>query len=309
MANLSMRLYGPCLGFYRRFVKPFSWAHALSYAVGNVLLNLVSSAIGFRTNTTDPLSWRLALISGSHESATRDVFARIVRRGMTVVDVGAHIGYYTTQFSDLVGSSGRVIAFEPHPYNFQLLQHNVSGKNNVTLLKNAASDREETVTLFDDMPDTGGPSLRRDDNRAEQVKNLSSSHELAPRAAPTPSASRFEIAAVRIDDALASLGVDAVNVVKMDIEGAEMGALLGMEGVLRASAAMDIVLELYPAAMKPFAVDPLGLWSWLTERGFEVSRITGAGDLEALSNEAAARDLIAALERSGSEANLLARRR
>jgi len=165
------------------------------------------------------------------------------------------------------------------------------------------------VTLFDDMPDTGGPSLRRDDGRAEQVKSLSSAHELAPRAAPTSTASQFEIAAVRIDEALASLGVDTVNVVKMDIEGAEMGALLGMDGVLRACADLDIVLELYPAAMKPFDVAPLDLWSWLTERGFEVSRITDAGDLSPLRDEAAARNLITALERSGSEANLLARRR
>jgi FkbM family methyltransferase len=308
MANLAARLYTPWLRFYRRFLKRFRPVHNVAYFLGNGFLSLASRVIGFRTNEADPLSWRLALITGSHESASRTLFARIVRPGMTVVDIGAHIGYYTTQFSRLVGSSGRVIAFEPHPLNYEILKRNVARRHNVTLMKNAASDRAETVTLFDDMPDTGGPSLRRDDHRADQVKSLSSARELAPRAAGSQPRGRFEIAAVRVDDALTSLGVDNVDVVKMDIEGAEMGALLGMEGVLRTCAALHIVLELYPAAMKPFNVEPLGLWSWLIEQGFEVSRIADDGNLEALGDEASARELIDDLERAGSETNLLASR-
>lgn len=309
MSSLATRLYQPCLAFYRKFLKPITIVHSFFYALGNASLTALEWAIGFRTNRSDPLSWRMALISGSHETATRDLFARIVRPGMTVIDVGAHIGYYTTQFSRLVGETGRVVAFEPHPRNYAILRRNVSRKGNVMLLQNAASDRDETVTLFDDMPDTGGPSLRRDDRRADQVKTLSSSKELAPRAVTAEVGSRFEVTAVRIDETVASLGIDRVDVVKMDIEGAEMGALLGMENILRDSAGVDIVFELYPAAMKPFDVEPLTPWSWLSERGFELHRIADDGQLEALPDAAAARRLIEQLERSGSEANLLARRR
>ena len=113
---------------------------------------------------------------------------------------------------------------------------------------------------------------------------------------------------MRIDEALASLGVDDVDLVKMDIEGAEMGALLGMENILQKGTKLDIVLELYPAAMKPFDVEPLSVWQWLVDRGFHISRIADYDDLEPLPDEAAARKLIASLEQSGSEANLFARR-
>ena len=102
MINLTSRLYDRCLVFYRRFFKRFRLVHTVAYSLGDVVVSLVSRVIGFQTNRADPLSWRVALITGSHESATRDLLPRIVRPGMTVVDVGAHIGYYTTQFSKLV---------------------------------------------------------------------------------------------------------------------------------------------------------------------------------------------------------------
>ena len=308
MGSLTSRLYGPCLIFYRRFFKRFRLIHTMAYSLGNVVVGLVSRAIGFQTNRADPLYWRIALLTGSHESATRRLLPGLIRPGMTVVDVGAHIGYYTTRFSKLVGPSGRVIAFEPHPRNAEILERNVGARSNVTIRNNAASDRRETLTLFDDMPDTGGPSLRRDAGRADQVRSLSSARELAPRAVTSQAGAQYEVVAVRIDEELASLGITDVDFVKMDIEGAEMGALLGMEGILKKGGVLSIVFELYPAAMKPFDVEPLAPWQWLADRGFHISRIGEDGALAPLPDEAAARKLIAALEQSGSEANLLARR-
>ncbi len=309
MANLASRLYPPCLRAYRRSLKRFGPIHAFCYALGNGLLSVVSPAIGFRTNSDDPLWWRLSLTTGSHEAATRQTFAKIVRPGMTVVDVGAHIGYYTTQFAQLVGASGRVIAFEPQPRNHDILRHNVSGKSNVTLLEKAASDRDGTVSLFDDTPDTGGASLRRDSDRMNLHRSFTSAEDLAPRAWKGSPGGEIPVAAVRIDETLASLGVHSVDIVKMDIEGAEMGALLGMEGVLANSARLDIVLELNPVALRPFGVEPARLCAWLTERGFRLSRIVDDGGLVELVDEAAALDLIAELDSAESHANLLASRR
>src|SRR6266446_717422 len=52
-------------------------------------------------------------IRGFSERFVTDYFRRTVRPGMRVVDVGAHVGYYTLLFSRLVGQSGQVFAFEP----------------------------------------------------------------------------------------------------------------------------------------------------------------------------------------------------
>src|SRR2546427_3878451 len=63
------------------------------------------------------------------------VVKKIVKKGDTVLDLGANIGYWTCLLADLVGVTGRVFAFEPSPYNFQLLKKNVemNGYKNVTL--------------------------------------------------------------------------------------------------------------------------------------------------------------------------------
>jgi len=100
MANLASRLYPPCLRAYRRSLKRFGPIHAFCYALGNGLLSVVSPAIGFRTNSDDPLWWRLSLTTGSHEAATRQTFAKIVRPGMTaevtllLAEDAAESGYY-----------------------------------------------------------------------------------------------------------------------------------------------------------------------------------------------------------------------
>lgn len=308
MNEALRRFYGTGLQAYRRSFKRFGWLHRLSYAVVDRSLRLVGRLTGFETRNSDPLSWRLALMLGSHEADTRALFADLVEPGMTVVDVGAHIGYYTRQFADLVGPSGRVVAFEPHPRNYELLVRNVRSKGNVTLVKKAASDRRQVVTLYDDMPDTGGPSLRRDPRRADQVRGLSSARELAPRAVADTAGEQFDIEAARIDEELAELDVERVDIVKMDIEGAEIGAMKGMERILAREGTLSIVFELYPAAMKPFEVAPISVWCWLVERGFRVFRIGEGAELQPLHDEAAARELIAELQRSGSEVNLLATR-
>ena len=137
MTEVPPGMFNRALHVYRRALKPIRPLHAFCYRLGSGALGMVSRIVGFRTNPADPLWWRLALMTGSHERASRALFAEIVTPGMTVVDVGAHIGYYTTQFARLVGPEGRVIAFEPHPGNFELLAHNLARCRNVTLLNQA----------------------------------------------------------------------------------------------------------------------------------------------------------------------------
>ena len=147
MSTMTTRLYHGCLGLYRKTIKRMPRIHALAYGVVDYALRLVSGATGFATRSSDPLFWRLALMTGSHEAGTRALFGRIIRPGMTVVDIGAHIGYYTCQFSRLVGPDGGVVSFEPHPRNYELLERNTRGRRNVTLVRKAAAERPQNVTL------------------------------------------------------------------------------------------------------------------------------------------------------------------
>jgi protein-L-isoaspartate O-methyltransferase len=64
-----------------------------------------------------------------------------IHRGDVALDIGAQIGYYTLIFAKLVGEAGKVLAFEPDPDNFVLLEGNVkaNGYHNVTLERTAVS--------------------------------------------------------------------------------------------------------------------------------------------------------------------------
>lgn len=77
--------------------------------------------------------------------------------GDWAIDVGANIGHYTKRFSDLVGRSGRVVAFEPVLATFELLAANVARFQvpNVTLLNLAASDTTQLVAMEIPKFDTG----------------------------------------------------------------------------------------------------------------------------------------------------------
>ena len=80
------------------------------------------------------------LRSGEYESHLTAVFERYCTPGMTVVDVGANLGYYSLLASKLVGESGRVIALEPNSENCRLLLSSLRlhGTGNVQLVPVAA---------------------------------------------------------------------------------------------------------------------------------------------------------------------------
>jgi len=93
---------------------------------------------------------RALLMTGIWEKDVTDLFKRIVKEGMTVVDIGANIGYYTLLAADLVGKKGRVFAFEPDPHIYSLLVKNVeaNGYKNVIPVNKAVSNKVGTAELF-----------------------------------------------------------------------------------------------------------------------------------------------------------------
>lgn len=63
---------------------------------------------------------------GVHEPRETDFLAKALQPGMTFIDIGAHVGYYTLLGAAAVGKEGKVIAFEPEPYNLEILTKNVA---------------------------------------------------------------------------------------------------------------------------------------------------------------------------------------
>ena len=133
------------------------------------------------------------------------------RKGNVVLDVGAHVGKYALRLSREVGEEGLVIALEPHPETFKALARGaaLSPFKNIVPLDVAAWNEERRLPLF-----VGGMagthSLKRDFGLG-----------------------RVEVQAKPLDKILKELGVNRVDWVKIDVEGAELEALEGMGNALK----------------------------------------------------------------------------
>lgn len=194
------------------------------------------------------------LMNDEYEPGTEAVMRGLIRPGDTVLDLGAHIGYYTLLFAKLVGPKGRVIAFEPDPTNYSLLVRNVreNGYVNVECVNRAVSDSSRTGRLYLS-PRTSG------DHRTHAVRGR--------RAVP--------IEMTSIDDAIGD--AKGLALVKMDIQGAEGLALRGMKKVLARNPSAALVIEFWPMGLRGHGTDPEALIVELRAMGFDVRQILPDG--------------------------------
>lgn len=173
-------------------------------------------------------SLKLSLF-GVYEPFETSLLERYVRPGDVVLDVGANIGYYTLLLARLVGPNGRVHAFEPEPSNFALLEKNVreNGYQNVVLHQAAVGEASGTTQLFLSETNLGDHQLGGAGNGRRAV----------------------DVRQVNIDEILAD-EERPISFVKLDIQGAETGALRGMERALKRAGRLTIFTELWPEGLR-----------------------------------------------------------
>jgi FkbM family methyltransferase len=159
-------------------------------------------------------------IKGVYEPFETELVKKEIRKGDVVLDVGANIGYYTLIFAKLVGENGKVFAFEPDPSNFALLKKNVeiNGYKNITLVQKAVSNK------------TGKTKLYLSDRNLGDHR-IYDSHD---------GRRYIEIDAIRLDDYFKDYN-GKIDFIKMDIQGAEGGAIQGMRSLLKKSKNVKIV--------------------------------------------------------------------
>lgn len=172
-------------------------------------------------------------------------FLSLLDSGMTVFDVGANLGMYTLLAARRVGPTGRLHAFEPTPVVAERLRNNVrlNELSNVVVNQVAVSDCAGVATFF----------LREGSDR-----NTLGSGEGVPIQVPT----------VTLDGYLESQGLGAVDVLKIDVEGAEVMALRGGARLLTGPGAPVILIEFNTRALKAAGADPAELRGLLEEYGY-----------------------------------------
>lgn len=267
------------LKLYRKTVKRFRSAHmATHWLMTHGVIPLLEKSSGFHTMPDDPFWFRLELLTNRHEVETITQLDKLAAPGMVMLDIGAHVGYYSYRYAKALGANGRIFAFEPHPRTFTTLQHNVKRLPQVTAVQLAMAEQEGTAELHDYLMMSASGSLHYDEAMVALQKSQTHDTDIAPRIGQTFAAQTFTVRTTPVDEFLALQGIDQVDLVKMDIEGAEIGALRGMQQTIANSPNLVLIMEYNPQALKAFGHDPVAALREVQSFGFskmEVIEVDG----------------------------------
>jgi FkbM family methyltransferase len=249
LERVSSRLHGPAV-----------------QAAGVVAVEVGGFIVGFPA-----AEWRLAayhVFRGPMEPGLLRRFTKLIRPGMTVIDVGANVGLFSLHAARQLSGCGCVVAFEPAPDTFRLLKDNIQVNGFletglVRLLRQAVLDRAGAARLAV-YPDDCGLNT------------------LFPAAEPPQT---VEVEAVSLDSALS--GSRRVDVVKIDAEGAEPRIIRGMAGLLAGNPELRILLEFAPSLLSRAGVSPADFLTELQALGLNLAVIHDVtGDLRPVDRTA-----------------------
>jgi FkbM family methyltransferase len=182
-----------------------------------------------------------ALLAGSPwatvpwEIDEQAVMRRLVRRGDIVFDIGAHIGLHTVLLSELTGPTGVVHAFEPNAGKIPALAVTVSALPNAALHAFALGERPGRATLFVPQDESMASLADWTDGRVGTVGCAT-------------------CAVKRLDDLIATRDLPAPDFIKCDVEGSELGVLLGARTALDRPAAPIILYEANELSVRAFGL-------------------------------------------------------
>ena len=159
------------------------------------------------------------------ETSEQRLLSRVTRSGDVVFDIGANVGLHTGLLSRLVGPTGRVYAFEPNPLLAQCLERTVAGLSNARLYGVALSDTEADAMLY--IPADHTMASLADWTRGRSETSTQQVH--CPQAA--------------LDAVIARDGLPVPDVVKCDVEGAELRVFKGAHHTLNRADAPLILFE------------------------------------------------------------------
>ena len=226
------------------------------------LWNLITPVAGRKTaevfGATLPLDLAnyvdRTIYMGCYEPLNTSLFRRILGPGGVMVDVGANIGYFSLLAASLVGKTGKVIAIEAHPRNFEILSDTVrdNGLEQVTALNIGLSDENGSAQII-----------------------MADQNEFANRTASMvaqPGLSGPTVSLRRLDDCIDDWKIDAIDLLKVDVDGFETKVLRGAAESLRLGRVKNIIVEMDAHWLRASGSSEGQLTALLEAAGFSVVR-------------------------------------
>jgi FkbM family methyltransferase len=199
------------------------------------------------------------LRQGCWEWETFHFLSAWLKPGMTFIDIGAHVGQYSLLASAAVGRAGDVHGFEPHPELYRVLRRNLrrARASNASAHRVALADRDGTRDLFlQPFDNPGATSLRPDGLAGER---------------------RVRVRATTLDGYLRAKEIPRVDLIKIDVEGAERLVLAGAAATLDANPDVVLVIEFLRSRAERFGHAIEDLEADLRASGFHLFAITRQG--------------------------------
>jgi FkbM family methyltransferase len=186
---------------------------------------------------------------------------RLIAPGMVIADVGANAGFYTWEMASMVGPAGRIVAFEPDAFNYQLLQARLkrTRATNVEVHQIALGDSARRAILY-------CSAYNRADNRLHQ------SHR-------EPHVEASDVQVLSLDEFMARRGgALTVDALKIDVQGAEDHVLRGARTLL-AGGVRWIWIEFSPDHLRGAGTDPAAFVQRLESLTMDMFEVAEAGSL------------------------------
>lgn len=219
--------------------------HGLAQAlpVGTILTLSARDGRRIEADLSDPQSYMGLLARGGFEPRSSQLVTNILREGNVVVDAGANVGWYTTLFSLLVGRTGMVHAFEPASMTASSLRRNcdLNGCENVVIIQKALGAASGQLALHRPMGGASGDATlfpARDCEAHVEVCDV-----------------------VSLDAYFRSGALPRCDLLKLDIEGSELSALVGARVVISTFHPL-ILFESNPATTAKAGYSP---WELIAE--------------------------------------------
>lgn len=199
--------------------------------------------------------WGVIIELYMNDSYHRDA----IKEGMTVVDIGAHIGGYATLSAQKVGSMGKVIAIEPETQNYLSLQENIkiNGFKNVIPVKIALSDHVGFEKLYLSPWSSCHGLIIPTIKQSRILDSIKTNNN------ETPS---ITVPVTTLDALLAKLNIKKIDIIKIDAEGTEIAILKGAQKTLENNPGVKIIVASYH-----YPNEVLEVQNFLQKKGFKTS--------------------------------------
>ena len=176
-----------------------------------------------------------------YEPYLTDLMLSKVNKGDVVVDIGANIGYDTVLFADKVGKRGKVIAIEPDPTNFEILQKNIKENKlfNVVAVQAALGDVNKKMKIYESEENFGDHRMWNSPDYSATV-GMTIQNPLKSNPSPceagclplTRERKTVEVYCRRLDDLLKELEYEKIDFIKMDVQGFEGKVIEGGKKII-----------------------------------------------------------------------------